>query len=184
MMALDVLFPDLARAECRTLQPFNNPDLPQGTFLFREHYCEERNCDCRRTLLQVWWTEERRHVATINYGFEPAKPPFDDEPQIMLDPLNPQSDLSDAIQDIFETMIKNDAGYHDRLVRHYEMWKAVVDDPTHPDHHKLRTASRDDASLRRTSPRREPERRAGPKVGPNDPCPCGSGKKHKKCCRA
>ena len=22
----------------------------------------------------------------------------------------------------------------------------------------------------------------GPKVGPNDPCPCGSGKKYKKCC--
>jgi uncharacterized protein YecA (UPF0149 family) len=27
-------------------------------------------------------------------------------------------------------------------------------------------------------------RRAGPKVGRNDPCPCGSGKKHKKCCMA
>ena len=23
---------------------------------------------------------------------------------------------------------------------------------------------------------------AGDKVGPNDPCPCGSGKKYKKCC--
>ena len=26
--------------------------------------------------------------------------------------------------------------------------------------------------------------REGPKVGRNDPCPCGSGKKHKKCCLA
>ncbi len=25
-------------------------------------------------------------------------------------------------------------------------------------------------------------RNVGPKVGPNDPCPCGSGKKYKKCC--
>ncbi len=24
--------------------------------------------------------------------------------------------------------------------------------------------------------------RQGPNVGRNDPCPCGSGKKHKKCC--
>jgi preprotein translocase subunit SecA len=24
--------------------------------------------------------------------------------------------------------------------------------------------------------------RTSPKVGRNDPCPCGSGKKHKKCC--
>jgi uncharacterized protein YecA (UPF0149 family) len=28
----------------------------------------------------------------------------------------------------------------------------------------------------------EPVRRAEPKVGRNDPCPCGSGKKFKKCC--
>ena len=27
-------------------------------------------------------------------------------------------------------------------------------------------------------------RRPEPKVGRNDPCPCGSGKKHKKCCAA
>ena len=27
-----------------------------------------------------------------------------------------------------------------------------------------------------------PYKRTGPKIGRNDPCPCGSGKKHKKCC--
>ena len=26
--------------------------------------------------------------------------------------------------------------------------------------------------------------RDGPKIGRNDPCPCGSGKKYKKCCMA
>ncbi len=30
----------------------------------------------------------------------------------------------------------------------------------------------------------EPVRRDGPKVGRNDPCPCGSGRKYKKCCAA
>ncbi len=29
-----------------------------------------------------------------------------------------------------------------------------------------------------------PVRASGPKVGRNDPCPCGSGKKHKHCCLA
>ena len=29
-----------------------------------------------------------------------------------------------------------------------------------------------------------PQRRVGPKVGRNDPCPCGSGKKFKHCCAA
>ncbi|MDT8342737.1 MAG: SEC-C metal-binding domain-containing protein, partial [Longimicrobiales bacterium] len=31
---------------------------------------------------------------------------------------------------------------------------------------------------------KEPVRRQGPRVGRNDPCPCGSGKKYKKCCGA
>jgi uncharacterized protein len=31
-------------------------------------------------------------------------------------------------------------------------------------------------------PERRPVRRCGPKIGRNDPCPCGSGKKYKQCC--
>ena len=31
-------------------------------------------------------------------------------------------------------------------------------------------------------PKPETRRHEGPKVGRNDPCPCGSGKKYKKCC--
>ncbi len=34
----------------------------------------------------------------------------------------------------------------------------------------------------RTPSRGEPRVAGGPKVGRNDPCPCGSGKKYKKCC--
>jgi preprotein translocase subunit SecA len=31
-------------------------------------------------------------------------------------------------------------------------------------------------------PQKPQQRQAGDKVGRNDPCPCGSGKKYKKCC--
>jgi len=31
-------------------------------------------------------------------------------------------------------------------------------------------------------PKKQPIRRKTPKIGRNDPCPCGSGKKYKKCC--
>ena len=38
-------------------------------------------------------------------------------------------------------------------------------------------------TLSRGTPERRPEaQRSGPKVGRNDPCHCGSGKKYKKCC--
>ncbi len=33
-------------------------------------------------------------------------------------------------------------------------------------------------------PKRPVQQKSAPKVGPNDPCPCGSGKKYKKCCGA
>ena len=35
-----------------------------------------------------------------------------------------------------------------------------------------------------TEKKAQPKKRAEPKVGRNDPCPCGSGKKYKKCCGA
>ena len=34
----------------------------------------------------------------------------------------------------------------------------------------------------KTMVKKQPVRNAAKKVGPNDPCPCGSGKKYKKCC--
>jgi len=49
--------------------------------------------------------------------------------------------------------------------------------------------ARRDAEMRAIAARIVPEAsspaaRAMPKIGRNDPCPCGSGKKHKKCCGA
>lgn len=37
-------------------------------------------------------------------------------------------------------------------------------------------------SVQQAAPSSKPIVRPGEKVGRNDPCPCGSGKKHKKCC--
>ena len=38
------------------------------------------------------------------------------------------------------------------------------------------------AAATQTQVKKQPVRAASTKVGPNDPCPCGSGKKYKKCC--
>ena len=38
------------------------------------------------------------------------------------------------------------------------------------------------AAASKTVVKKQPVRNADKKVGPNDPCPCGSGKKNKKCC--
>ena len=41
---------------------------------------------------------------------------------------------------------------------------------------KVTGTNKDDTALH------EPKKRAEKKVYPNDPCPCGSGKKYKQCC--
>ena len=179
MVAFHTLFPEEAKNECRSVTPFNDPALPSRAFLFVEAYCVEPKCDCRRVMINVIDTERREQVATINHAFEMPKPPFEDEGQTFLDPLNPQSPLSDAFLEMFEKMIANDDAHAVRLERHYKMWKRVVDDPSHPAQETLRDRTPGYGIL----PCQEPVRREGPKVGPNDLCPCGSGKKYKRCCR-
>ncbi len=58
--------------------------------------------------------------------------------------------------------------------------KAVQEDEfRHKEQHNLQFAGPADQSK---AARKEPVKRTEPKVGRNDPCPCGSGRKHKKCC--
>jgi len=177
MLAFHALFPEEAEKEYRSVHPMNDDSLPSHTFVLSEAYCVEPDCDCRRVMLNVLDTDTDTHVATINYGFEPPEPPQDDEDQAFLEPLNPQSRLSKALLARFTDMIEKDRSYHDRLVRHYEMWKRVVDDPAHPAQKKIRSANYAEIEPPK------PVRRSGPKIGPNEPCPCGSGRKYKKCCR-
>jgi preprotein translocase subunit SecA len=46
------------------------------------------------------------------------------------------------------------------------------------------TLSRGDGAQGEEPEKSKPQTRAGSKIGRNDPCPCGSGKKYKKCCGA
>jgi preprotein translocase subunit SecA len=55
--------------------------------------------------------------------------------------------------------------------------RAEIDGPRRPKY--AVTTNREDGGSSR-----QPRRRADKKVGRNDPCPCGSGKKYKKCCGA
>jgi preprotein translocase subunit SecA len=51
-----------------------------------------------------------------------------------------------------------------------------------PDWQETRGGDLDGAAPRPAATRTEPRAADGQKVGRNDPCPCGSGKKYKKCC--
>jgi hypothetical protein len=110
--------------------PPGDPDyLPPDEYGFDELYCDERNCDCRRVMINVLARHTGRHVATINHAFEP--PPKDElvPEQTFLDPLNRQSQWAPALLDLFVNVVLADENYRQRLIRHYHMFKNVVDDP-------------------------------------------------------
>jgi hypothetical protein len=166
------LFPDLAAREVRTATVFNNPELPPDTYAFTELYCVEPDCDCRRVMLNVIAKRSNKHLASINHAFDA---PDDDAPvpeQTFLDPLNPQSRYSEALLELFQTVVLADARYRARLERHYRMVKEAVADP----HHPVQEAMASPRAVER------PAGRTTPKVRRNQPCPCGSGKKYKRCC--
>jgi len=185
LLPFDLLFLAVAKEETRSIRvpDGSGADVPAGNYFFREFYCTEPRCECRRVLLQVIDVDRPRVAASIGYAFEPSDDPYDDEPQITLDPLNPQSEASSGLLRVFEQMIGADAVYRARLIRHYTMWKEVVDDAAHPDHGMVRTVYHDDPSFKPAFSIRAPVRRAAAKVGANNPCVCGSGRKYKRCCR-
>jgi hypothetical protein len=180
ILPLTQLFPELAEREqevWRVAQDESASGLHAGTYILRERYCADKGCDCQRVMLYVEHVEGGRVIATIGYAFEAPKPPYDSfEKQTELDWLNPQSELSTAALARFEQQIGHDAGYRARLRQHYARWKQVVEDRTHPLHVKLGTS----VSAARTAPART----SSAKVAVNAPCPCGSGRKYKRCCRS
>ena len=106
--------------------------LPADEYAFTESYCVEEGCDCRRVMINVLARYAGAHVATINYAFDP---PTEDDiitDQTFLDPLNPQSDGSPALLDLFLNLLHSDENYRQRLERHYRIFKEAVADPAHP----------------------------------------------------
>ena len=119
------LFPDVATREVRTvrLEGDGQPGaIPAGEYAFIESYCTDPACDCERVLISV--TErERGIVATISYGFNPSKlPPYLDQQNPFLDPLNPQSKYAEEILSLFKEIVL-DEEFEARLQRHYRLVK-------------------------------------------------------------
>ncbi|MBI3891886.1 MAG: SEC-C domain-containing protein [Candidatus Wallbacteria bacterium] len=100
-----------------------------------------------------------------------------------LEPMGDQSVYASAMLDAFEKLVLT-GEYEERLRRHYRLVKDALLERQHPIHRVIRdlaSASEPEAARQADEEIRQPIRR-GVTVARNDPCPCGSGKKFKRCC--
>jgi hypothetical protein len=105
--------------------------LPGGSYGFVEFYCDDRKCDCRRVIFQVWREDTKAKIwATITYGWDTpeyyarwsgcgAGIEAEEMASATLEPLSPQTELSGALLNLFREVLLEDADYVARLKRHY-----------------------------------------------------------------
>ena len=110
-------------------------------------------------------------------------------------------DLIDAMDDLKQGIYLRSYGQHDPVVEYkqqgYEMFEATVAairEETVRRMFLFRLTPNQEVQRKKVAKevqavgsgdsivKKQPVRNADKKVGPNDPCPCGSGKKYKKCC--
>ena len=110
-------------------------------------------------------------------------------------------DNIDAMDDLKQGIGLRAYGQHDPVVAYkeegYEMFQAMIEAIRHETVRRMFLVQvRKEQEIKRekvaketgtaaatkTAVKKQPVRTAAKKVGPNDPCPCGSGKKYKKCC--
>jgi hypothetical protein len=173
------LLPEVARAETRSITVLKATGaLPAGTYTFAEMFCNDERCDCRRAFIQVLADVSPRlrdngPVATISFGWEDesfyrnwASFPLSSEDLSELKgpalaSMARQSHYASELLAQFKILVRDEA-YVQRLVRHYRAYRDVIDS--------------------RRPKANSTVVRSEPKPGMNQPCPCGSGRKYKRCC--
>jgi|GEM_PF-565943 len=184
MLLFSEKFKKLAEKETRMVTVLRKGDfgsLPLGHYVFVESYCEEKNCDCRRVFISVLGRNVDKILASISMGFDSesyAAGPF-------LDDLNIQSEYSKDLMGLFLHVINTDRAYLARLQRHYVIFKEKIDGKAYRGEPFETPGSIERIEKSMDMPRlgmSKPTIRSLPKTGRNEPCPCGSGKKYKKCC--
>ncbi len=173
-------FPELAKKETRAMILFDDPIIPDGKYYLIESYCDEPGCDCRRVFLNVL-SDTDEPLAVIAYGWENKK--FyskwlgGNDPEAIKDLKGPSLNLCSPQSKYAPTLLEKvefvlqDKQYLNRLKRHYKLFRDFVDKK----YIKNNNSTNQLETIQSNS-------KLKLNVGRNDPCPCGSGKKYKKCC--
>lgn len=149
-------FLEIAEKETRCVIIPPGRSLPTGEYFFTESYCNNSSCDCRRAFINILHKENI--VAAIGYGWEDLK--------FYEDWIGEKSLAKDVKGPILELGVSQ-SQYAEELLILFK--KVMLDDIVFIERLKRHY------EMFRSSNKNK-------KIGRNEPCPCGSGIKYKKCC--
>jgi hypothetical protein len=188
------LCPEAAKKETRTVfLPQAMGGLPAGSYDFVEMFCDEPDCDCRRVMFSVFSSARKKIEAVIAWGWESAEfykrwLKIEDDEMIkeMIGPVlnlgSYQSEYAPIILNLFATELLADPAYVARLKRHYAEFREKIGSAKGVRKTSARMSNSLSSATRKDDKTLAPARNGGGRVGRNEPCPCGSGKKFKVCC--
>jgi len=127
------IFPKIAKQETRFITVPENGKVPQGDYGYFPSFCTDKDCDCRRTLINVLQVNPDypdTHAATISYGWEKmgfykewgGGLPLDvlnDFKGPSLEVMQQQSSYANYFLEIFQNILSTDEEYANRIQRHY-----------------------------------------------------------------
>ena len=136
--------------------------LPEGKYKFIEYYCIDPQCDCNSGVFQMveldsQGKETQNTIAMIDYTW--SKPVTAKNPTLASDFAG--TGFAEAGLEEFKKLLTNYSNMTAKLKNSYVKTR---EEHPHPEIQEV-------APIHKTT-----------KVGRNDPCPCGSGKKYKRCC--
>jgi len=167
-MSMQLFFdivPDCYDVDYLTIPKKDKTILPNGTFIFMELYCSNTDCDCRGGLIEVFKIDRQGYacgkvLAAINFSWEQAS---SQGWEYSLQSDMPKTKVAKLFLESFIDRVESCAEYRESLKTHYDMFKKQITSPECLSATQL-------------------EHGNGKKIGRNELCPCGSGKKYKKCC--
>lgn len=175
--AFHEIFREISEKETRSINVFDSPGLPDDSYGLIELYCNDPGCECRRVFFNIISMKQEKVLAVISFGWESEefyskwmgstdKQTIKDLKGPILNLMSPQSKYAPKLLELITNVVLQDKHYIERLVRHYNLFRQEIDNPL-----QSSEGNKKNNLISFT-----------PKVGRNSPCPCGSGKKYKKCC--
>lgn len=165
---LHEILPDLAKHETQNIIISEGESIPADEYALLEAYCDEENCDCRRVFFHVMSKKTKNKIACITHGWENtafyikwmgSNDLIDTLHGTSLEMQSPPCKFADDLVDLIDEVLKTDLDYLERIKNHYRLFREKIGEQ-----HKRKPFV------------------LPAKTNRNDLCPCGSGKKFKKCC--